>query len=129
MRISDWSSDVCSSDLSPVHALFAADSTHFSPYAPSSRLFFNVLHADPAQLLGGARLQQTIAALGLGDELEYLERQTMIDWPRASRARLTLLRAVHAKLAPRLDVEREPLNTEFTQIGRAHVWPRVTNTQ
>src|SRR3546814_733831 len=62
--------------ISPVHALFAADPTHFSPYAPSSRLFFNVLHADPAQLLGGARLQQTIAALGLGDELEYLDRKS-----------------------------------------------------
>ena len=30
--------------LSPVHALFGADPNHFSPYSPSSRMFYNPLH-------------------------------------------------------------------------------------
>lgn len=34
--------------ISPVHALFPADPGRYSPYAPSSRLFLNVLYADPA---------------------------------------------------------------------------------
>ncbi len=36
--------------ISPVHALFAADPSRFGPYAPSTRLFLNVLFADPAGL-------------------------------------------------------------------------------
>lgn len=34
--------------ISPVHAMFAADPGRDSPYAPSSRLFLNVMYADPA---------------------------------------------------------------------------------
>jgi 4-alpha-glucanotransferase len=33
--------------VSPVHALFPADPARYSPYAPSNRLFLNVLLADP----------------------------------------------------------------------------------
>lgn len=39
--------------ISPVHALFPADPSRFSPYAPSTRLFLNIFLADPS-LLGGA---------------------------------------------------------------------------
>lgn len=60
---------------SPVHALFAADPTRFSPYAPSSRIMLNVLHANaPA-------------------EDAALEDADLIDWPAAGRARLARLRA------------------------------------
>jgi 4-alpha-glucanotransferase len=38
--------------LSPLHAMFSAAPERFSPYAPSSRMFFNVLHTDPARVLG-----------------------------------------------------------------------------
>lgn len=78
--------------LSPVHALFAADPNHFSPYAPSSRLFFNPLHADPAQVFGASFAAERIAALGLGAEFERLERLPQVDWPSVSRIKLKLLR-------------------------------------
>ena len=42
--------------LSPTHALFAADPNHFSPYSPSSRLFYNPLHADAAAIFGEAKV-------------------------------------------------------------------------
>lgn len=102
--------------ISPVHALFAADPAHFSPYAPSSRLFLNILHADPALVFGSQPLRETITSLGLGDELIRLERQSMIDWPAAGGARLKLLRAVHARLAARLDDARDPLAIEFARF-------------
>ncbi|SDA15477.1 4-alpha-glucanotransferase [Sphingomonas sp. NFR15] len=66
--------------ISPVHALFPADSSRFSPYAPSSRLFLNVLYADPA--LAGAA---AIAPAG-GD---------LIDWQHAIPERLRALRAAY----------------------------------
>jgi 4-alpha-glucanotransferase len=64
--------------ISPVHALFAADPSRFGPYAPSNRLFLNVLFAD---------LPEGDAALGRGDAL--------IDWPGAGRAKLAQLRAAY----------------------------------
>lgn len=64
--------------ISPTHALFPADPTRFSPYSPSTRLFHNVLLADPA--LAGAPLPAAPAP-------------DLIDWPDAARARLRHLRA------------------------------------
>jgi 4-alpha-glucanotransferase len=60
---------------SPVHALFAADPTRFSPYAPSSRIMLNVLHANAP----------------VGDAA--LEGADLVDWPSAGPARLARLRA------------------------------------
>ena len=39
--------------ISPTHALFPADASRYSPYAPSSRQFLNGLYGDPAAF--GAR--------------------------------------------------------------------------
>lgn len=62
--------------ISPVHALFAADVSRFSPYAPSTRLFLNALLADPSRLgdvAGGSA-------------------QPLIDWEAAAPRRLQRLR-------------------------------------
>ncbi len=68
--------------LSPMHALFSADLTKFGPYAPSTRLLLNVLHADPAAALG----PQAVPA---NDEAEF------IDWPQAAARKLARLRALY----------------------------------
>ncbi len=60
--------------ISPTQALFPADARRYSPYAPSSRQFLNVLYADPGALAEDA-----------GPEL--------IDWAYAIPARLQALRA------------------------------------
>jgi 4-alpha-glucanotransferase len=104
--------------ISPVHALFAADSGHFSPYSPSSRLFLNILHGDPALITGSEPLRALIAERGLSETMQTLESQSMIDWPAASRARLELLRASHALLAPRLDDSGDPLGIAFAAFVR-----------
>ena len=79
--------------ISPVHAQFSADPERFSPYAPSSRLFLNVLHADPAAL-GEATLRAALAETGLAAEFARLESLDLVDWPAAARLRLRLRRAV-----------------------------------
>lgn len=63
--------------ISPVHALFLADPTRFSPYSPSSRDFLNPLFAHP----------------GVGDEPDG---DALIDWPAAAAARVARLRAAYA---------------------------------
>jgi 4-alpha-glucanotransferase len=67
--------------ISPVHALFPADATRFSPYAPSTRLFLNVLLADPS-LLG---------------DTEPADPQELIDWEAAGPRRLQRLRRLYDK--------------------------------
>ena len=77
--------------ISPVHAMFGARPDHYSPYSPSSRLFFNVLHAAPSQLLGRDAVARAIASCGLQEEMARLERLDLIDWPAVSEARQRLL--------------------------------------
>ena len=68
--------------ISPVHALFAADSGRYSPYSPSTRLFLNVLYAEP------------LAVPGEGGSAEPAGGE-LIDWASAIPARLARLRALY----------------------------------
>ncbi len=65
--------------ISPVHAQFTADPRRFSPYAPSSRIMLNALHA--AAPYGDARL----------------EADALVDWPAAAAARMAQFRAEFAR--------------------------------
>ena len=69
--------------ISPAHALFAADPGRFGPYAPSTRLFLNVLFADPSTLFADAPKGEP------GPEL--------IDWPAAGAAKMVRLHALFAR--------------------------------
>ncbi|RJF95336.1 4-alpha-glucanotransferase [Noviherbaspirillum saxi] len=85
--------------ISPVHAMFSADVHRFSPYGPSSRLFLNALHIDPASVLGPDAMQAALAALG-GDavsRMARLEQEELIAWPEAATLRLALLRKLYAQ--------------------------------
>ena len=85
--------------LSPVHALFAANPGRFGPYAPSSRLFYNVLHVDPAEAFGAERLRAAIEAAGVAAELAACEALDLVDWERAGTAKLAVLRRLYDGLA------------------------------
>jgi 4-alpha-glucanotransferase len=84
--------------ISPVHALFPADASRYSPYAPSSRLFLNILYADPA--IVGLPLHE-----GASPDL--------IDWQSAIPARLALLRQA---FDARTDAIRDAV-AAFAQAG------------
>ena len=64
--------------ISPTHALFPADTSRFSPYAPSSRLFHNILLGDPGLV---------------GKPLPPASPEDLIDWEHAIPARIAALRA------------------------------------
>ncbi|MEM5471870.1 4-alpha-glucanotransferase [Hoeflea sp. AS60] len=88
--------------ISPTHALFPADPGRFSPYAPSSRSFLNILFGDPA-LIG----HPVPASAGTGDH---------IDWQGAIPGRLAALRAA---FAGRSDAVREAVATYREKGGVA----------
>jgi 4-alpha-glucanotransferase len=81
--------------ISPMHAMFSADTGRYSPYSPSSRLFLNSLYASPACILGEREVRNAIEALGLTEELHDLEQHSLIDWPSAAKAKQRLLRALY----------------------------------
>lgn len=85
--------------ISPLHAMFSNRPGQYSPYSPSSRNHYNILHSDPASLLGE---EEAIAALRhceLEEQAAALEAKELIDWPEAARLRLTLMRHLHQRLA------------------------------
>lgn len=83
--------------ISPVHAMFSADPGRFSPYGPSSRLFLNVLHIDPAGVLGEDALAQALRELpGSEAAAARLDARPLIDWPAAARLKLAVLRQLFA---------------------------------
>jgi 4-alpha-glucanotransferase len=71
--------------ISPVHALFAADPSRSSPYAPSSRLFLNSLYADPGAVAGS-------------DPPPPSPQKHLIDWADAGPAKLARLRDAYQRL-------------------------------
>ena len=97
--------------ISPVHAQFSADPDRFSPYAPSSRLALNVLHADPE-----ARGFAPPPDPAYRAERERLESLPLIDWPAVARARLARFREVVARFGAAPDA----LRTDFTDFRARH---------
>ncbi len=85
--------------VSPTHALFPADGSRFSPYAPSSRLFLNVLFGDPGLI---------------GQPSPPAEAPDLIDWERAIPARIAALRAA---FAARREALAEPLAAFRGRMG------------
>ncbi|WP_426153961.1 4-alpha-glucanotransferase [Pseudomonas sp. DC3000-4b1] len=82
--------------ISPMHAMFSSDASRYSPYSPSSRLFFNVLYASPAQVLGVNAVDTAIEAANLKHSLQELAHLELVDWPRAAEAKLKLIRQLHS---------------------------------
>jgi 4-alpha-glucanotransferase len=105
--------------LSPLHALFSADPERFGPYSPSSRLFHNPLHADPAMIFGTERVRACVEEAGLQAEMVELESLDLIDWPRAARAKLALFRALFESFE-RIELSsrrRVPLAADFRDFA------------
>lgn len=105
--------------MSPVHALYGADVSHFSPYSPSSRLFLNALHIDVASIVTEERLRECVISLGLSNELARLQQLELIDWPAAARAKLSLLRKVWSQLGSRWAQSDHKLALSF-RVFRQH---------
>jgi malto-oligosyltrehalose trehalohydrolase/4-alpha-glucanotransferase len=81
--------------VSPTHAGFAAEPLKFSPYSPSSRLFYNVVYIDPVAEFGIAAAESALDAASLRQTIEDLQHFAHIDWERSGRAKLKWLRAIH----------------------------------
>ena len=80
--------------LSPTHAPFTTQNGRYSPYSPSSRLFYDPMLADAVSIFGKARVTRAkIAAFGTSTRRD-LEAPSVIDWGRSARAKTAVLRSL-----------------------------------
>jgi 4-alpha-glucanotransferase len=104
--------------LSPVHALFSAEPRHFSPYSPSSRLFYNPLHADARVIFGDDRVNSAYQKAGL--LTSQLEAGPLIDWPRSTQAKMALFRCLFDQFSAHdLADARSSLAADFREFRAA----------
>ncbi len=80
--------------LSPLHALFTANPAHFSPYAPSSRLFLNPLHASLPHVFPADFVRLAIEDSGVNGDLLTQEDNKLVDWPAAATAKRAVFEAL-----------------------------------
>lgn len=102
--------------ISPVHAMFPLAPDHYSPYSPSSRLFYNELYASPQSVLGEAAVRDAILRSGLFDEMRRLERLSLIDWPTSTRVKQRLLKQLYQDFLQRQTPVHQDFET-FRQQG------------
>ena len=74
--------------ISPTHALFPADASRYSPYAPSSRQFLNGLYGNPT---------------AFGVKSDDSEAPELIDWHHAIPPKLAQLRKAFDQAAPEIE--------------------------
>ncbi|MGJ3263808.1 MAG: 4-alpha-glucanotransferase [Salinarimonas sp.] len=91
--------------MSPSHAGFSADASRFSPYSPSTRLFHNVLYADPTAVFGDIDLSG-----------EAPPRGDLVDWEAGARIKLARLRALFERFEASGDA---PLRAAFAGFRAA----------
>lgn len=115
--------------LNPLHALFAADPAHCSPYSPSSRHCLNVLYiavdAVP-DLEHCPEALQRMAEPAFGQELARLRALDLVDYSGVARCKLPILRLLHARFRRDEQSGRTPRGLAFesflqeraTTVGR-----------
>jgi 4-alpha-glucanotransferase len=79
--------------ISPVHAMFSADPSRYSPYAPSSRLFLNAAYVDPGVVLGRDAVRAATATLAFDTPASQAD-PGLIDWNAVLDSRMGLCRVL-----------------------------------
>src|SRR3546814_13290900 len=94
------------------HAGFTADPHHYSPYAPSTRIFLNYVYIDPASILEYVACTAAPALVDAGpvhERLAAARASAFVDYPPVAAAQPPALPAVHPHLeATATDDRRSP---------------------
>jgi (1->4)-alpha-D-glucan 1-alpha-D-glucosylmutase len=99
--------------LSPVHALFGADRTKISPYSPSSRLFLETLHIDPAAIPGFAASDAPRLLEERRERIEALRAADLVDHAGVWAVLRPVLDALWAAFRPAGDPVFEAFRREL----------------
>lgn len=109
--------------LNPIHALYPARPAHCSPYAPSSRVFVNVLYIDVAAVPDfdeSPAAQALVADERFSEQMNELRTGDIVDYPGVAALKLPVLRALHASFRAQhlsADTERALAFRGFVAAG------------
>ncbi|MEW5878998.1 MAG: malto-oligosyltrehalose synthase [Pseudomonadota bacterium] len=102
--------------LNPLHALFAHDPRHFSPYSPSSRLFLNVLYLDVEavpEFAASSAARARVASAEFQDRLARLRAAEFVDYEGVRAVKFEILEL----LAREVRGERAQAFDRFKRTG------------
>lgn len=88
--------------LNPLHALFPDRAEEASPYAPNSRLYFNLLYID----IEAIPEFPGVAAGGLEEEINGLRKSEMVAYARVAQAKLVGLRLAYDRFRKSATAQR-----------------------
>jgi 4-alpha-glucanotransferase len=103
--------------VNPLHALFPADPTHISPYAPSSRLFLNPIYLDVTavpEFVESDAAQHMVATKEFQRRLQRVRASEFVDYPHVWNLKLSVLRLLHGEFHSRY------LHTATTERASAY---------
>jgi 4-alpha-glucanotransferase len=104
--------------LNPLHALFAAEPRHFSPYSPSSRLWLDYLYIDVAQVPGFTADDTPRAALPGGRAAAPADGE-LVDYAAVAAAKRAALETLFRRFRERDLATGSALAAEFRAFRRA----------
>ena len=102
--------------INPLHALFAAEPRHFSPYSPSSRVWLNWLYIDPS-VVSGFAADSAIQALAPPTVIAAARASGLVDYPAVAALKRPVLEALFRKFQARDD--DDPLCIAFRDFQLA----------
>jgi 4-alpha-glucanotransferase len=109
--------------VSPLHALYPHHPEHASPYAPSSRVFLNVLYIDVEAVAEFAECAE-VSALARTPEfqaqLERLRAAPLVDYTAVARVKLEILGRLYASFHDRHVGRRTPRSRAFRSFQHEH---------
>ena len=102
--------------INPLHALFAAEPRHFSPYSPSSRIWLNALYIDVTAVPGFVK-DSAVRALAAQADIEAARASELVDYQAVAGLKRPVLEALFRQFQSRRGDDR--LRIEFREFQLA----------
>jgi 4-alpha-glucanotransferase len=102
--------------INPLHALFAAEPRHFSPYSPSSRIWLNALYIDVTAVPGFVK-DSAVRALAAQADIEAARARELVDYQAVAGLKRPVLEALFRQFQARRGDDR--LRIEFREFQLA----------
>ncbi len=98
--------------INPLHALFAAEPRHFSPYSPSSRAWLDYLYIDVGAVPGFAE-DEAVRALAPAASLAAARGAGLVDYAAVAAAKRPVLEALFQRFGSRDLAAGDALAADF----------------
>ena len=102
--------------INPLHALFAAEPRHFSPYSPSSRAWLNWLYIDITAVPGFGE-DSAIQALATAAPIAAARAGEFVDYPAVAALKRPILEALYRRFQARQSENRLRLAFQEFQLA------------